>query len=116
MCNNFIFCKCCCKYCCKKNLNELRNVTVLREKDGRKCEFCGYIYYEEIFEKTQVDNYNDSDFEIEDVKAFNGYSLINLLENKNIFSLYFKYKNIFSWFCQILIRLNTLLLIFSIYY
>ena len=109
MCNNFIFCKC----CCKQNLDEEKNLTVLREKEGKKCEFCGNIYYEESLEKTQVDNYNDSDFEIEDVKAFNGYSLINLLENKNIFSLYFKYKNIFSWFCQILIGLNILLLIFS---
>lgn len=77
MCNNFIFCKC----CCKQNLDEEKKLTVLREKEGKKCEFCGNIYYEESLEKTQVDNYNDSDFEIEDVKAFNGYSLINLLEN-----------------------------------
>ena len=41
-CSNFIFCKC----CCKQNLDELKKLTVLREKDGRKCEFCGYIYYE----------------------------------------------------------------------
>ena len=77
MCNNFIFCKC----CCKQNLDEEKKLTILREKEGKKCEFCGNIYYEESLEKTQVDNYNDSDFEIEDVKAFNGYSLINLLEN-----------------------------------
>ena len=67
-CSNFIFCKC----CCKQNLDELKNLTILREKNGRKCKFCGYIDYEESLEKTQVDNYNDSDFEIEDVKVFNG--------------------------------------------
>jgi len=112
-CGNFIFCKCCYKYCCKKNLNELRNLTVLREKDGRKCEFCGYIYYEEIFEKTQVDSYNDSDLEIEDVEVSNGYSLIDLLEKKYSFNFYFKYKNIFSWFYKTFIRTNTWILLIS---
>ena len=63
-CSNFFICKCCSN--CQKKSNE-RNITVLRGKDGRKCEFCGYIYYEEILEKTQIDNYKYSDIEIEDV-------------------------------------------------